>query len=306
MAEKKQDLGFGIDTKRKTKRLINPDGSFNVRKKGNHFDFRDTYLALILAPWPNFLIIIFASLIVINLFFTYLFILIGIENIIGISAETQLNQFLETLYFSFQTFTTVGYGQLAPSGNLMSIVAALESMTGLVSFAVVTGLIYGRFSRPSTRLLYSNNFLITPYKEGMSLQFRIANSRMSTLLELDANVNIQITEHINGKYHRNYYPLKLELNKITFFPLNWTIVHKIDDKSPLYNLKESEILNKDLEILILIKGFDDTFGQVVHSRYSYTEDDLVWNAKFKIPYETIENGDVIFNINQIHDFDKLT
>ena len=306
MAVRRRDLGFGINSKRKTKRVINPDGSFNVIKEGNKFSYRDTYQALILMPWFRFMNLVLLSLVLINLIFTAIYMLIGLEYIQGITPDGPYNGFFQALYFSFQTFTTVGYGHLSPTGHLVSLIAALESMTGLVCFAVVTGLIYGRFSRPSTRLMYSENIIISPYKGGgKALMFRIANRRMSMLLELEAKVNLQITELKDGNYVRSYYRLKLELDKIMFFPLNWTLVHVIDEESPFYNMTEQEFLSKDAEVLILIKGFDDTFGQEVHSRYSYTEEDFVWDVKFKLPYETIESGDVVFHMDRLNEYEKV-
>lgn len=233
------------------------------------------------------------------------YVAIGVDHIVGITNRGLLNNFLNAFFFSFQTYATVGYGHLAPSSPFTSFVAAIESVVGLASFSLVTGIIYGRFSKPSARLLYSENAIIAPYQVISSLQFRIANQRMSMLLELEATVTAQFTTFKNGKYHRSYYRLPLERDRILFFPLNWTLVHPVDEKSPIYGMTAKDFENKNVEILILIKGFDDTFGQTVHSRYSYVYSDIIWGAKYKLPYETIETGDVLFHMDKISEYEMV-
>ncbi len=300
MHNKTSDPGFGSIFINKTKRLINKNGSFNVLRVGRRSNLRDTYQWLIKITWANFFLIIFSILLVINVVFAGIYFAFGVGHFNGLVGPDDTAIFLNLVHFSFQTFTTVGYGHIAPLGHAVSILAAIEAVIGLMTFALITGLIYGRFSRPSAKLEYSKNALISPYRDGNSLQFRIANTRLSMLMEMQATVTLQINEEKEGQYVRNYYKLDLERSSITFFPLNWTLVHPINEKSPLYQLNEAELVKSDLEVLILIKGFDDTFGQVVHSRYSYTSDELVWNASFKKAFHTDTSGDIILNINELH------
>lgn len=241
----------------------------------------------------------------INLLFGLLYVLIGVQHITGIISENFAHDFIQSCFFSLKTFTTVGYGQLAPSGNLISIISAVESILGLISFAMMTSVIYGRFSKPSARLLYSDKAIIAPYQGGKSLQFRVANTRMSMLLELHATVAIQFTAMKEDVYHRDYERLTLERDSILFFPLNWTIVHPINKSSPLYDFTIEDFLDKKAEIIVQIKGFDDTFGQTVHSRYSYLSEEIVWGGEFKPAYETSETGDIIFHVDQLHNYKKV-
>ena len=305
MKAQQKDFGFGVNYQQKTKRMINPDGSFNVIKTGNAFSVRDTYQMLLKISWSKFTLIICTYLIGINLLFGLIYALIGVQYIMGIEHGTFAHDFVQSFFFSLQTFTTVGYGHLSPSGNLISIISALEAILGLTSFAMMTSVIYGRFSKPSARLLYSDNAIIAPYMNGKSLQFRIANTRMSMLLELHATVAIQFTTHKNGRYHRNYELLSLERDNILFFPLNWTIVHPIDDKSPLYGFTNQDLMERRVEVVIQIKGFDDTFGQTVHSRYSYLPTEIIWGGKFEPAFETSETGDIIFHVDKLHNYQKV-
>lgn len=305
MAENKktQDPGTGTHYSYNSKRVINKDGSFNVKKAGLKLTTRNTYQSLIKMSWTRFFITIFVFLFSINALFALAYTFIGIHELSGIENSNFFDEFLQAYYFSFQTFTTVGYGAMAPMGPASNMVAVLEAIIGWMSFAIVTGMLYGRFSRPTARLHYSHRAIISPYKEGTSLQFRIANMRNSNLMELEATVMLVTT--MKGKSSRQFSPMKLERDRILFFPLNWTIVHPINENSPLYGIDEEELHALDSEILIRIKGFDDTFSQVVHSRYSYKCDEIVWGAKFKPAYKTDDRGDIVLSFDQMDDYDEL-
>jgi inward rectifier potassium channel len=296
------DPGLGEKYFQKTKRIINNDGSFNVTKVGAGFNYKDIYQYLINISWTKFFMIVLSVYISLNFLFAFLYFFIGVEDIAGISSNS-LNNFLDAFFFSAQTLTTVGYGGMSPKGLLVNVISAFEAMSGLMCFALITGLLYGRFSRPSARILFSENAVIAPYRGITGLQFRIANQRRNTLMEIEARVLLVLIEKDGNQYNRKYFDLKLERNSVYFFPLTWTIVHPINEESPFYGKSEAEIKLSEPEILILIKGFDDTFSQVVHSRYSYTADEIIWNAKFIRAFNNEENGDIIFNIKDIHKFE---
>jgi inward rectifier potassium channel len=298
------DPGLGEKYFQKTKRIINTDGSFNVIKVGTGFNYRDIYQYLINISWTKFFLIVLSVYISLNFLFAFLYYFIGVEDIAGI-ATNSLNNFLDAFFFSAQTLTTVGYGGMSPKGLLVNVISAFEAMSGLMCFALITGLLYGRFSRPSARILFSENAVIAPYRGITGLQFRIANQRRNTLMEIEARVLLVLIEKDGNQYNRKYFDLKLERNSVYFFPLTWTIVHPINEESPFYGKSEAEIKLFEPEILILIKGFDDTFSQVVHSRYSYTAGEIIWNAKFIRAFNNEENGDIIFNIEDIHKFEMV-
>ncbi len=302
------DPGTGTQYKAYSKRIINKDGSFNVKKVALPPSTRNTYQYLIQIGWMKFLGIIILYLLIINGLFAAAYLMVGKIHFNGITTTTSVNTYLQFYYFSFQTFTTVGYGAISPIGNLANIIASFEAIFGWMSFAIITGILYGRFSRPSARLSYSKHAIISPYgSDSTSLQFRIANMRNSNLMEMEATVLLMVVEKGDkGVLKRSFMPLELERHQILFFPLNWTIVHPINQHSPLYGKTREELIAMEGEILIMIKGFDDTFSQTVHSRYSYKCDEIIWGAKYVPTFDTHPSGDIHLFFDRIHEYEDAT
>lgn len=294
------DLGFGA---KDGGRGLNKDGSFNVIRKGMPFlNSFETYHTLISISWTKFTLIVISFYIVINLIFASLFTLIGIENLAGIVGTSTSDKFLEAFFFSTQTLTTVGYGRISPVSHLASTIAAIESMLGLLGFALATGLLYGRFSRPNAHIKYSENAVMAPYKKGSGFMFRLVNERKNQLIEVEAGLTLSMRNAENPKL-RKFYNLKLEITKINFFPLSWTIVHPVDENSPLFGLSESELEETGAEFIVLIKAFDDTFSQTIYSRSSYKFNEIVWGARFVPMIEYTPNGTVL-DLTKINEYEK--
>ncbi|MGB3181778.1 MAG: ion channel [Cyclobacteriaceae bacterium] len=303
MAEKSLDPGTGVKYRRKTKRIINPDGSFNVRKIVP-FSYNDGYTNLINMTWVKFLCFISLIVLLINVVFASLYFLAGAETIGKTESTGWVDSFLYCLYFSFQSFTTVGYGAMHPTGHLSNVISSVETVLGWGLFAIITGLLYGRFSRPSARIRFSNKVMFARDKDNnLSLQFRIANQRKNMLVNLHAVVMLKLVEHSADGFNRNYFELPLKMDSIHFFPLNWTLVHTIDGQSPLTGLRLEDLKMKDVELLVLITGFDDTFSQDVHTRYSYVHDDIVWEGSFRHPFYTDDEGDIIFPMHWLDEYE---
>ena len=300
-----QDPGLGEVYDDRTQRIINLDGSFNIRRTGIGSQFKHIFQWLINTTWTNFTLLILGGYIVMNVAFAFIYLSIGIEEISGRELMHVKSDFVIALFFSFQTFTTVGYGLLAPLSPLANWVASIEALFGFISFSIATGLLYGRFSRPSALIMYSKKILVAPFQDGYSLMFRLVNMRPNVLMDLEAKVLLTTTHQENGIFRRKYHTLHLDLDHIDFFPLNWTIVHPIDEESPFYQKSVTEILKLNPEILVLLKAFDDTFSQTVHSRYSYAMRDIVFNAKFLPAFHTHKDGTVTINVHDIHKFEKL-
>jgi inward rectifier potassium channel len=148
-------------------------------------------------------------------------------------------------------------------------------------------------------MVYSKSAIIAPYQEGTSLQFRVANARSNTLMNMEARVMLMTVDSRDGELKRNFIDLPLERRHIYFFALTWTVVHPIDENSPLFGKTREELAKLSAEVLILLQGFDDTFSQVVHSRYSYRHDELVWGAKFNPAFRVDPKGDLIVEVNRI-------
>lgn len=287
------------------RRAINKDGSFNVHHKGSRLKDHSFYQFLITIPWIQFHIVVLITYIVLNSLFAGLYLFAGIENLQGADASSPLEAFLSAFFFSIHTFTTVGYGTIAPRGISVNIIAALEAITGLMSLALATGLLFGRFSKPSANIGFSANAIIAPYQDKTSLQFRIVNRRKINLLEMEANVLLMTVDKSGKTPIRKYFQLPLERPSVYFFPLPWTIVHPIDKTSPLHNKTPEDLMKVHAEILILIKGFDETFGQTVHARYSYRFDEIMWGAKFNTAFSIDTNGDVILHLDDISKMERV-
>jgi len=293
------DPGIGARYHSKTKRVINPDGTFNVIKNGSGLHLLNTYDQLINMSWVRFMAFSLLAFFIFNCIFALAYMGLGVDQLRGTQAGNPLENFWQALFFSTQTFTTVGYGAIAPMSKTVSLVAALEAMIGLMFFALVTGLLYGRFSRPKSKMRFSKNVLISPYKDHNALMFRVANIRNNVLINLEAQVLLTLLEDQQGHFKRTYYRLTLERESIQWFPLNWTIVHPIDEKSPLWGLSSQDLAKGHAELLILLKGFDDNYSQVVHTKYSYLFQNIKWGARFKPAYHIGDEGDIIMNLDKL-------
>jgi inward rectifier potassium channel len=306
MFKQAQDPGLGEKYFKHTKRIINKDGSFNIKRTGGGLSSINAFHYLINISWTKFLLIVFAGFVCVNLFFAILYQLAGIQNLSNAAAGDGLQSFLNTFFFSVQTFATVGYGGIHPTGIFSNIIASLESMTGILSFALATGLLYGRFSKPSAKIIFSDKAIITSFKEGKALMFRVANSRDNILMEMEANAMMTFLDKSDSRYTRRYYPLKLEIKFIYFFPLPWTIVHPIDEDSPLYSKTAKDLEELEAELLIMVKGFDDSFSQHVISRSSYKHNEIDWNVKFVRAYSTDETGETIVDLEKVSETERLS
>ncbi|HMT29734.1 MAG TPA: ion channel [Bacteroidia bacterium] len=292
-----EDLGFG--TKVTTDRIMNKDGSFFVERVGDpKFRFYEIYHDLITMRWPKFLSLIVSAYFCSNLIFASIYFSIGVEHLTGIDSQmSPLRKFLEAFFFSSQTLTTVGFGRIAPLGTFTSIVAAAESMLGVLAFAIATGLLYGRFSRPQAKVLYSKNAVIAPFKDKNGLMFRLTNLRHNQLIEVEMNVTIAYFQ--KGSTNRSFERLNLERDKVALFPTSWTIVHPIDEESPLFGADQNDLEEMKIEIIILLKAFDDTFSQTIYSRTSYHSKEILWGKKFLPMFNVKPTGQTVIDLRKI-------
>ncbi len=285
----------------KLNRFINADGSFNVRRVGTRLRDTNLYVFLIRIPWPAFFGLVLLAYVFANTIFASIYYMMGAGTLKGADVSSPGNAFWSAFFFSTQTLTTVGYGAISPDTFAANCLAAVEALLGLMGFALATGLLVGRVSRPSARIAFSDAILIAPYGEQTSLQFRIANQRTNSLMEMEAKVMLMTVDETSGGLKRDYAVLRLERPSVYFFPLTWTVVHPIDHRSPLWNKSHEDLERVQAEVLILIKGFDETFSQVVHSRYSYRYDQIVWGARFAPAFHVSERGDLVLEVDRVGD-----
>jgi inward rectifier potassium channel len=301
------DLGFGPQPVIKSQPLINKDGSVNVKRRGlSRFNTADTYHTLIKMSWTRFWVVVLSGYLIANLFFASIYVLIGMDSLDGASGNNHMSHLLDAFFFSAQTISTVGYGHISPRGVVANSVAAFESMIGLLAFALATGLLYGRFSKPSAKIVYSDNILVAPYKEnGRGLMFRLANIRKNVLIDLQVEIIFSYNEMVNDKPIRRFFPLEVERKFVTLLTLNWTVVHPLDENSPLIDMTLDDLEKGAASFAVLLKAFDDTFSQTVHSRTSYTAHDMVWDAKFIPMFNRDEIGRIELDMSKIGDYDLV-
>jgi len=288
-----ENTGFSSLSNTEGSRLINKDGSANLRKTGMPFlDRISLFHTLIHMKWPKFLLIVFLFYTAINSVFALVYVIIGVDHLKGVSveAESLLNGFEQAFFFSSQTLTTVGYGHITPLGLTANIAAAIESFVGILSFAMMTGLLYGRFSLPKAYIKFSENILVAPHKGYRALMIRLASYKNNHITDVEAKMTMAMHYMDNGKEVTRFYTPKLEIEKITSLALSWTLVHLIDEDSPLFEMGLEELKQADIEIMYHIKGFDDHFSNIVQQRTSYTANEIVYGAKFLPAFHRSEDG----------------
>lgn len=242
MAKQIQDPGIGTKFDEKIKRIINADGTYNVVRKGHKTGIRDIFKYLVDISWFRFLMILFSAYIILNIFFTFIYLLCGFENIAGIN-PSEGPVFFQAFFFSIQTFTTVGYGTLSPLGIPTQSVAAVEAFTGFLSFSLATGLLYGRFSRPQSKLAFADNFVYSKYENGHSFKFKMTNLSDVVLQDVQAKIICMFNKKNEaGEFNRQFYELPVTLPHIEIMALTWTLVHKIDAESPFWEKIEKRLL----------------------------------------------------------------
>jgi inward rectifier potassium channel len=277
-----RDLGFGTVVSRESQqRLLNRDGSFNVERRGLGFwNSFSLYHTLLTISWVRFFLLFVGCYFVANALFALAYLACGSKALGGATLGLEMHPFLRAFFFSVETLSTIGYGNVTPEGVTANFVVTAEALTGLMGFAIVTGLLFARLSRPTAKILFSRHAVVASYRDMTALEFRVANARSNELIEVSAKVMLSRFEDYEGGRTRRYYPLALERDSVVFLPLTWTVVHPIDDTSPLHSDTPESLRNSQAEFLVLLKAFDEIFSTILQTRVSYTMDEVVWGARF--------------------------
>ncbi|RYZ50811.1 MAG: Inward rectifier potassium channel Irk [Sphingobacteriales bacterium] len=300
------NTGFSGNSSTGAQRILNRDGSANLRKTGIAFFRRfSIYHSLLKMSRLRFLFMVFLFYTVTNLFFATVYLSIGLDKLSGAEvSDNFLSNFSQAFFFSSQTMTTVGYGHVAPSGFIANAIASVESFLGIMTFAIVTGMFYARFSRPQAFIQFSDNFLVSPYKNGKAIMFRLATYKNNELTDVEAKITLAMHVLIDGVRTAKFFPLNLEISKIGSLPISWTCVHHLNEDSPLYNLQEEDLRERSMEMLVTIKAFDDHFSNTVQQKTSYSYREMVYGAKFIPMYERTEGSFTEVKLDMINAFDQ--
>jgi inward rectifier potassium channel len=299
-SQEHQDLGFGtVVGGANEKRLLNRDGSFNPQREGLHpFVRLHPYHLMLTISWRRFFMVVITSYLAANLFFAALFMACGPDAIAGQAPQYFGGTFGRAFFLSVETFGTIGYGNIYPVGAIPNFIIMFESVTGLLSIALITGILFARFSRPTAAIIFSERAVVGPYRGRTGFMFRLTNARTNQLLELEAKVLFSRMK--DGS--RVYDQLSLERTRVVFFPLSWTIVHPIDEKSPMWGMTADELAESDAEFLVLLSGTDETFSQTVHARTSYKPREIAWGHRFVNIYNPVRaDGTVSIDVRKLGD-----
>lgn len=304
------DTGFGTQTTSVGGRFINKDGSFNVKKQGLPFLRRISFYSYLLEfSWPKFLLLIVLFYLGINVVFTLLYLLVGLGELTGFHTQGYWGHVREVFYFSTQTFTTVGYGRLNPVADEADIIASTETMCGWLFFALVTGLMYGRFTRPRAYIAFSENALVSPFQNGTAVMFRMVPYKTLHLLtdtRVVVSLSLQVEEDGKKPEYR-FYTLNLERSRVEMFSMNWTVVHPVTEDSPLFHFTKEDLAQSDAELYVQVSGFDPIFSSTVMARTSYTYKEFVWGARFRPMYrESADDATTILELDKLNVFDQAT
>lgn len=292
-----------VKTTSKSPRVVSRVGRFNVtRDTRSRMPFRDLYHMFLRLRWTTFYTIVVTGYLGTNLLFALCYYLTGPSSLEGIHAPGGFSFYLECFFFSVQTFATIGYGHVNPMSLTANLLVTLEALVGLLSVALVTGLLFARFARPTARVLFSNNALVVPRNGVPSLIFRMANERLNQIAEARVTVLLMRDEVTKeGESFRNFYELAVERQTSPVFALTWTVVHPIDERSPLKGLSMDVMRRDKMEIVISVVGHDNTFAQTIHTRFSYTPDDILWwSHRFVDMLRREENGHLHVMLKNIH------
>jgi inward rectifier potassium channel len=262
-------------------RMLTRDGYLNVEKDSSK-SFK-AYDHLIEISWQRFLLYAFIIYVLINIIFSFFYLLGG-----GISClkntpdyPSVWREFLDIFFFSTQTFTTVGYGHVHPNCLISNIIASFESFLGLVFFSVVTGLFYTKFTKPRVEISLSDVAVIERFREGFGLKFIVANKFENKLVDLEVTVDLIKLEMAEGRLKKRFYQLFLFRKRIPYLSVPWTVVHIIDEKSPLHGMSEKSFSEEHLEFFVQIKAFDETHREFIYKEFSYFgTDEVLWGHKF--------------------------
>jgi inward rectifier potassium channel len=280
-------------------RIIQKDGSLNIKSPSKRVNYRDLYHDLLRLSWPKFALWFATMFFLINAFFGLVYFFIPNTDFEGLRNPEGFQRYLEGFFFSVQTLGTIGYGRVSPVGLLSNAVVTIECYTGLFVVAVMTGLIFARFAKPHVKVVFSRFAVIKKFDEIPCLMFRIANERQNHITDARVRVYLVMDDAKTG--YRDFQELKLEREYSPIFALSWTIAHDIDQSSPLFGLSPEYLKSHSAEIIVSFSGIDTTLSQSMHAKSSYLTDEILPDHDFVDVIERQKDQSVILRMDRFHE-----
>ncbi len=278
-------------------------GATEATKVGvSRFDRHDAFHMIMSLSWPQF----FAGAILVYLGVNVLF---ATAYYLGDNAiiNARPGVFSDYFFFSVETLATVGYGQMSPVTFYGHVVATMEIITGMLSLAVITSLVFARFSKPTARILFSRDAVVTTYDGVPTLMLRVANQRRNYIVEAVASLVLtRDVETADGHSMRRFFDLKLERSRSPLFALSWTIMHKIDETSPLHGVSAADLQSGDMRIAVTLSGVDETFAAGVTARYTYACENVLFDRRFADIFAEGEHARHLYiHLDRFHDLEPV-
>ncbi len=299
-----KDPGLGTISNERAKRFIDPKGNFNVKHLNKKKSIQEAYAYIISLSWYYVIGIIIAAFACINVIFALIYTLLGAEAL-GISSDDISSVFFNSFFFSVQTLTTLGYGYLSPLSLTAGIVSSIEAFLGLIFFAFITGVLFGKFSKPQANIRFSDHMVLCKHNGQRALMFKVMSLRKNMLVLSKVKTSLLLsTQNEDDSFTNRFFDLKLERDQITYFATTWTVVHILDSESPLKDFTDEEISKLHGEFLILLSYYDESFNQDIHRAHSYTFEDILVNKRFLRAFEYNEKGQMELDHNKLNVFKK--
>lgn len=291
LAKENKETGLSVNSKQSGGRFFQKDGRPNIHFRGISYLQRfSVFQYMLKIPSWKFISLIAVAYVVVNLFFACVYFIVGVHHLGGMEEITVMGRFWEAFFFSTQTLSTVGYGHVFPDSLTSNTIAAVESFTGILMLALATGLIYGRFSQPKPYIKFSSIALFAPYEGGNALMLRFAPYKQHFLTDVEVRVTMVMKYNTaTGERKNKFYSLDLEVSRANSLVSNWTIVHPVNETSPIYSLTRKEIEEAESEMLVFVRGYDEEYANTVVARSSYTYNEFIYGAKFDMMYEPSED-----------------
>ena len=263
-----------------------------------HSDF---YHSTLVVSWWMFLVVGAVFYLALNVLFACLYLLRP-----GTIDHAQPGSFSDAFFFSIQTMATIGYGVLTPSGVYANLVVTAETMVSLVFVAFVTGVTFARFSRPTARVSFSNKVTVAPYNGVPTLTVRLSNSRRSQIIEATVTVTLLRNEKTTeGQMMRRFFDLALSRSHTPVFALTFTVMHPIDESSPLFGETPESLAASQSELLVSVTGLDETMSQTIHARTSYLAEDILFGQRFRDMFAFTEAGRLVIDYEVFHEVEEI-